>query len=62
MGFLLQNFPVEVVPSNFEETLDKAAFSEPWRSGMSWLHSANSPLAGMRRRQLLERQRRWLND
>ena len=28
----LQNFPVEIVPSHFEETLDKAAFPQPWRS------------------------------
>ena len=27
-----QNFPVEVVPSNFEETLDKKSFPQPWRS------------------------------
>ena len=26
-----QNFPVKVVPSQFEETLDKAAFPQPWR-------------------------------
>ncbi|CAI7996078.1 dTTP/UTP pyrophosphatase [Geodia barretti] len=27
----LQNFPVEIIPSHFEETLDKAAFPQPWR-------------------------------
>jgi hypothetical protein len=26
-----QNFPVKVVPSQFEETLDKEAFPQPWR-------------------------------
>jgi septum formation protein len=25
------NFPVKVVPSQFEETLDKEAFPQPWR-------------------------------
>ena len=26
-----QGFPVEVVPSQFAEELDKAAFPEPWQ-------------------------------
>lgn len=27
----VQGFPFEVVPSAFEENLDKAAFSQPWQ-------------------------------
>lgn len=54
-NIFLQNFPVEVVPSQFEETLDKTTFLQPWRQVVV-CHVSTSPIktyvscTGMQRR------------
>lgn len=40
----LQNFPVEVVPSQFEESLDKTTFLQPWRQVVPCIHLPQSRL------------------